>query len=98
VVSAEDVSFNCLALSYGRLGYDWRRKDKSTLSYRATSTFQIVEILHQSMLVNSLMITKVQLSDEGWYCCVATNECGSTEHCAWLNVNGMLNCSIHNAL
>ena len=32
-----------------------------------------------------LTIPVVQLSDEGWYCCVATNEDGSTEKCIWLD-------------
>jgi len=31
-----------------------------------------------------------QPSDEGWYCCVATNECGDVEECAWLEVDSKL--------
>ena len=32
-------------------------------------------------------VSNVQLSDEGWYCCVVTNDYGSVEECAWLEVN-----------
>lgn len=90
MLSNEDVKFSCLASSYGKLEYDWTRKDKLSLPLRATNTFEIVVIRQQHKLVNTLMITKVDPSDEGWYCCVATNECGSTDHCVWLNVNGKL--------
>ena len=40
--------------------------------------------------VYSLAVHNVQLSDEGWYCCVATNEGGSRTDCAWLEVNSKL--------
>ena len=40
--------------------------------------------------VYSLTMNNVQPSDEGWYCCVATNEGGSTIDCAWLEVNSKL--------
>jgi len=29
-------------------------------------------------------------SDEGWYCCVVTNECGAVEECAWLEIDSEL--------
>ena len=32
-------------------------------------------------------ISKTQPSHEDWYCCVATNECGSVQECAWLEVD-----------
>lgn len=28
--------------------------------------------------------------DEGWYCCVAVNECGNTTKCGWLEVDSKL--------
>ena len=40
--------------------------------------------------VYSLTMHNVQASDEGWYCCIATNEAGSTMDCAWLEVNSKL--------
>jgi len=35
-------------------------------------------------------ISRIQPSHEGWYCCVASNECGSVQECAWLEVDSKL--------
>jgi len=40
--------------------------------------------------IYTLTISNVQPSDEGWYCCVATNDYGSMEECTWLEVNSKL--------
>ena len=81
----------CLALSYGSMKYDWSRHDGIIPQTAVKSC------AHQNILFNppgedttygsSLTMNNVQPSDEGWYCCVATNEGGSTIDCAWLEVN-----------
>ena len=38
--------------------------------------------------METYFINSTQPLDEGWYCCVATNECGDVEECAWLEVDG----------
>ena len=80
----------CLALSFGLITYDWNRRD-GILPQTAVKSYT------ENILFNppgegitdvySLTINDVQPSDEGWYCCVATNEGGSTMPCAWLEVS-----------
>ena len=78
----------CLASSCGALAYDWM-KNESNLSASAIKSYITRSILYfdQTVLTYQLTIPNVQLSDEGWYCCLATNECGTTEKCVWLEVN-----------
>ena len=81
----------CLASSCGMLTYDWI-KGESNLSVSAVKSYVTRSILYfnQTVLTYQLTISNVQLSDEGWYCCLATNECGTTEKCVWLEVNSKL--------
>ena len=78
----------CLASSCGVLTYDWI-KNASNLSTSARKSYITRRVLYfnQTVLTYQLTIPNVQLSDEGWYCCLATNECGTTEECVWLKVN-----------
>ena len=78
----------CLASSSGRLTYDWIKKG-SNLSAAAMKSYNIKKFLYfdQAVLTYQLTIPNVQSVDEGWYCCVATNECGTTKKCVWLEVN-----------
>lgn len=78
VKSGANVSFDCLAYSYGSLQYHWKRPENS-----------INNVIVQNLpTMYSLIITNAQVSNEGNYCCVATNECGAedTISCAWLEV------------
>ena len=36
------------------------------------------------------VITADEQYNEGWYCCVAVNECGNTSRCGWLEVDSKL--------
>ena len=78
----------CLASSSGALTYNWIKKG-SSLSAAAAKSYIAKNILYfyQTVLTYQLTIPNVQSVDEGWYCCVATNECGTTEKCIWLEVN-----------
>ena len=78
----------CLASSCGALTYDWM-KSASNLSASAVKSYVAKQFLYfdQIVLTCQLTIPNVQLSDEGWYCCLATNECGTTEKCVWIDVN-----------
>ena len=40
--------------------------------------------------VYELILFNVQETNEGHYCCIASNGCGSTTECAWLEVDGEL--------
>ena len=72
------AKFDCLAYSHSSLQYNWKKKYSTSLltSLKATQD----DTVYYS-------IDNTQPSDEGWYCCVATNECGSVEKCAWLEMD-----------
>ena len=83
----------CLALSFGLIKYDWSKRDgiipqTAVKSYAQNILFDLPG--EGTTDVYSLTMNNVQPSDEGCYCCVATNEGGSTMDCAWLDVNSKL--------
>ena len=85
-----DFVFNCLASSSGVLTYDWSKHDgilphNVEKSYSHTVFFNSLN--GQTTLGYNLKVQNAQVSDEGWYCCTATNEAGSTTDCAWLEIN-----------
>ena len=86
-------TMNCLALSFGWLKYDWN-KHNGVLPQAAIKS-RTHNILFnppgkETTDVCSLTVEHVQPLDEGWYCCIATNEGGSKMNCAWLEVNSKL--------
>jgi len=72
------VNFTCLAYSHTTLQYKWKRTKELLSSSKTTCAQNDAEEY-------SINITKP--SDEGWYCCVATNECGDVDECAWLEMD-----------
>ena len=88
VAIKQTTELHCLASSCGALTYDWI-KYSSILPASAVKSYATKNILYfyQTFLTYQLTIPNVQLSDEGWYCCLATNECGTTKKCVWLEVN-----------
>ena len=86
-------TMNCLALSFGLLKYNWYKHYRSlpqtaVKSYSHNIAFN--RLGGQRADVYNLAVHNVQVSDEGWYCCVATNLEGSRTDCAWLEVNSKL--------
>ena len=90
VLPNHSFDLNCLALSAGVLSYDWSRHDGS-LPQTAVKSYIHKTFLNSqgraATVVYNLAFDNVQISDEGCYCCTATNEGGSTKKCAWLEVN-----------
>ena len=86
----QDFHLNCLASSSGVLTYDWTKRDgnlppTAVKSYVHTMFFNSI---HRETTVGyHIKIQTTQPSDEGWYCCVAANEAGTTTECAWLEIN-----------
>ena len=83
-------NLNCLALSSGVLTYNWSKRD-GNLPQAAKKSYIHDTFLNSlggtPTLVYNLAVHNVTVSDEGWYCCAATNEGGTTTRCAWLEVN-----------
>lgn len=95
VQSNTTVTFSCLAWSFGGLIYKWTRTGNSTLDLpHSSSVFfnnkQLPADAKYSTTVYELQILNVQVTDEGLYCCEASNECGSIKRCARLVVNSKL--------
>ena len=86
VFLGQTANYYCLALSFGLLSYEWKKSNNDSLHPNAVQTYIHKDILGGVTIVPSLKIPTVQQSDEGEYCCVATNECGSVTKCAWLTV------------
>ena len=74
------VTFTCLAWSYGALEYTWIRDDTFILPNNSTYS-------GRSDTVYELSISNIQVTDEGAYCCVVSNECGNITSCTWLEVD-----------
>ena len=87
------VTFSCLAWSFGGLIYRWNRDNGSTLPSNSSVFFQdkvFPSDTNYLTTVYELQILNVQVMDEGLYCCEASNECGSSKKCAWLEVDSKL--------
>jgi len=100
VTFQQTAILHCLALSYGSLTYDWRRFDGKGFSTASNKFYVRMKYsdTNKNTVTHQLMIPKVELSDEGWYCCVATNDNGHTEKCVWLEVDSKLNLKVIVAL
>jgi len=72
------VNFKYLAYSHTPLVYKWKKTKELLSSTKATFAHNGAE---------EYSINSTQPSDEGLYCCVATNECGAVEECAWLEMD-----------
>ena len=89
VLPQSTANFYCLASSQSALIYDWKVLDRS-LPYSANVTYDEQQFStpgRHLTVVSHLAVSNVRPSDEGWYCCLATNECGTVKECAWLEVN-----------
>ena len=81
IVPGEVAKFDCLAYSHSTLQYTWKKKNSTSVLYTSKA-------IQDNTVAYS--INNTQPSDEGWYCCVATNECGDVEECAWLEMDSEL--------
>ena len=80
--------FICKAFSFHHLKYEWKRKDFAELPTQVTTLLKLDE---QDLTAYSMLsIDKTDVTHEGWYCCVVTNECGDVKECAWLEVDSKL--------
>ena len=69
----------CKAFSFGTIEYSWERENDTLPTKSSTD-----------ICSTTLSIPNATQFDEGNYCCVATNECGSVKQCALLSIIGML--------
>ena len=76
------ANFSCLAFSHSTLKYEW--KDNG---HKKLASHSVVFKQGDTMVY---FINNTQPFFEGFYCCVAINECGSVQECAWLEVDSKL--------
>ena len=69
--------------------YKWSRNDSLSLPYNSTIFYEDKPLPVNSIntTMYEIKIFNIQETDEGQYCCVASNDCGSTTKCAWLEVD-----------
>ena len=79
IIVEEDAEFVCKAFSFGTIKYSWERMN-STLPAKAST----------DICSSTLSIPNATQFDEGHYCCVATNECGTVKQCAILSIIGKI--------
>ena len=87
------ITFSCVAWSYGGLIYEWQNSGSLTLPNNSAVSYEKkpLEInAGVNTTVYEITIFNVQETDEGHYCCIASNGCGSTTECAWLEVDSKL--------
>ena len=93
ILPNQSFIMNCLAVSSGLVRDDCWTKRNGILPQTAIKScvhnilFDPLSGEQTTKNVYNLAVYNVQPSDEGWYCCVATNEAGRTVDCAWLEVN-----------
>jgi len=77
ILAEESVTFTCRAFSFGSINYKWERDNKEIPSKAITD-----------ICSTTLTISNSTQFDEGLYCCLATNDCGTVKECAMLSVIG----------
>ena len=81
IIVEEDTEFVCKAFSFGTIAYSWERLNDTLPAKSSTD-----------ICSSTLSIPNTTQFDEGRYCCVATNECGSVKQCAILSIIGKMEC------
>jgi len=79
VKPGDEANFTCLAFSHSMVKYEWKIDGNKNLPFNSAAFMQGDTIIY--------FINNIQPSFEGFYCCVAINEAGSVQECAWLEVD-----------
>ena len=88
IENGSDVIFNCTSLSYAPVTYTWL-KDGEVLSDDDAKIIISNTADDNDMFSTELMLSDVQLSDNGEYVCITTNRAGtSSSNAATLSVIG----------
>ena len=81
ILAEETVIFTCQAFSFGSIQYMWERDN-----------YQIPDKADIDVCSTTLTVPNGTQFDEGLYCCLATNDCGTVKECAMLSVIGKYIC------
>ena len=93
------VMFSCVAWSYGGLVYEWNKNDSLMLPQNSAIYYENKPLINAiNTTVYELTLFNVQETNEGHYCCIASNGCGSTSACALLEVDSKLQYCVLNML
>jgi len=86
------VTFSCVAWSYGGLVYEWEKNDSLTLPTNSAISYErkLLSANDVNTTIWKITVFNVQETDEGDYCCVASNDCGNTTECASLEIDSKL--------
>jgi len=77
ILAQQSTTFTCRAFTFGSIDYMWER-DNNQIPTKA-----IIDVCSATLTVpNGTQF------DEGLYCCLATNDCGTVKECAVLSVIG----------
>ena len=79
VKPGNEANFSCLAFSHSMVKYEWKFNEHKNLPTNSEVFMQGDTMIY--------FINNTRPSFEGFYCCVATNEVGSVQECAWLEVD-----------
>jgi len=81
ILAKQSATFTCQAFSFGSIEYMWER-DNNQIPNKA-----VIDVCS-----TTLTVTNGTQFDEGLYCCLVTNDCGTVKECAVLSV--ICKCSI----
>ena len=91
VLPGETVKFTCAAHSHSRFIYVWENSygNLSSNTRKIIRTrLKFIANVGQQLEISRLTIRNIDVSDEGLYYCIATNDCGNDTTSVWLEVNG----------
>ena len=77
ILAEQSATFTCQAFSFGSIVYIWER-DGNQIPSKA-----VIDVSS-----STLTVPNGSQYDEGLYCCLATNDCGTVKECTMLSVTG----------
>ena len=91
VSNGSNVTFNCVSFSFAPVSYTWFKDGVALLNDDVNIIINTIDNEDNDIYTTTLMILDVQLSDNGVYGCIVTNNEGTTSsNVATLSLIGKL--------
>ena len=90
VLPGETVKLTCAAHGFSSFIYVWENSygNLSSNTRKIIRTrLEFIAVVGQQVEISELMITDIDVSDEGLYYCTVTNNCGNDTTSVWLEVD-----------